>query len=178
MRFLKLVGFVLICEFAGVIGSVFTASSVTTWYTVLVKPSLNPPSWVFGPVWTTLFFLMGVSLFIVSEKKWKVSKRIFQSRKKAWNPVSERLWSGDLQKMNAVSVFLVQYILNIFWSYAFFGLESPVLGFFVIVALWISIVYVVVNFYRISRAASSLLIPYLLWVTFAAYLNYSIWMLN
>ena len=142
-------------ELAGIVGSVFTAPSITTWYTTLTKPSFNPPSWVFGPVWTTLFALMGIAAFLV----WKKG---FEHKN-----VRIALW-----------VFISQLILNTLWSIIFFGLHSPGAAFIEIIFLWLSIVTMIALFYKISKAAAYLIIPYILWVSFAAFLNYSIWILN
>ncbi|MBI5913332.1 tryptophan-rich sensory protein [Candidatus Azambacteria bacterium] len=177
-NFFKLVIAIVVSELAGVIGSVFTISAIPTWYAGLVKPALNPPAWVFSPVWTALYALIGISLYLVWKNNWEVKNRFLEVRRKAWNRWSERLWTGDLQKMNAVAIFGVQYILNIAWPYLFFGLHLPSFAFFELCALWFSIVWTVVVFYRISRPAAYLLVPYLVWVSFALYLNYSIWMLN
>ncbi len=173
-----LIFFVLLCLSAGVVGGLFTADAISTWYPTLVKPSLNPPNWIFGPVWTTLYVLMGISLFLVWRNGWKVASPILISRKNAWNKWSERLWTGDLQKQNVIAIFALQLILNALWSFLFFGLQNPGLAFFEILMLWFAILYTIINFYRFSRPAAWLLIPYLFWVTFAAYLNYSIWTLN
>ena len=155
VNWIQLIVALLVAQLAGIVGSVFTASSVSTWYLGIVKPSFNPPSWLFGPVWVTLFFLMGLALYLV------------------WN-------SGlDAPGVKAALVlFAIQWVLNILWSVFFFGLRSPFLAFIEIVLLWISIVATVAFFYRISFAAAILLVPYLLWVSFAAILNLSIWRLN
>ncbi|MEY2664829.1 MAG: hypothetical protein RIT04_637 [Candidatus Parcubacteria bacterium] len=153
--FFKLVIAVAVSQLAGLIGSIFTFSEIPTWYATLVKPELNPPSWIFGPVWTTLYVLMGIAAFLV------------------WN---KGLARTDVKK--ALSVFGIQLILNASWSIVFFSLHSPFWAFVNITALWLAIVWVMVLFYRISRPAMWLLIPYILWVSFAGYLNYSIWILN
>lgn len=177
-NFYKLVVAIIISELAGIIGSVFTASSVSTWYAALEKPALNPPAWVFGPVWTILYALIGIALFLVWKNDWRVANHVLEAVGKPWNKWSRRLWSGDWQKQNVLAIFAVQYILNILWSFIFFGLQLPGLAFFALIALWFSIVYLIVNFYRISKAAAYLLLPYLLWVSFAGYLNFAIWSLN
>ncbi len=145
---------IIICQLAGIIGSFFTVSSVSTWYVTLVKPEFNPPSWVFGPVWITLYTLMGISLYLVWKKK-------------------------DKQDVTpALLVFFAQLVLNAIWSIIFFGLQSPFYAFIIIVFLWVLIAGSMYFFYRISKTAAYLLIPYILWVSFAAVLNYFIWMLN
>ncbi|MFC2050307.1 TspO/MBR family protein [Chloroflexota bacterium] len=151
----KLVVSIVACLAAGAIGSIFTRQAIPTWYATLEKPVFNPPNWVFMPVWTLLYIMMGVAAFLV------------------WRKGLE-----DKQVRIALVVFLVQLVLNALWSVAFFGLESPVYGLIVIVALWVAILVTVLKFYRISVAASVLMWPYLLWVTFAAILNSSIWLLN
>lgn len=141
-NFGKLLLCILITEGAGIIGSVATTSSVNGWYlTDLVKPSFNPPSWVFGPVWTLLFLLMGVALYLV------------------WNKKNNLFW------------FWIQLILNTLWSFLFFGLRSPDLAFYEIVILWLTILITIVKFWKINKTASILLWPYLAWVSFALFLN-------
>lgn len=151
-KYVYLVAFIIACEMAGIIGSFFTAESVSTWYLTLEKPSFNPPSWVFAPVWTTLYALMGISAYLV-------------------------FVSGKKESRFALIVFALQLALNTLWSLAFFGLQSPLYGLIVIIALWIAIVWTIIKFYPISRNAAYLLVPYILWISFASILNYSIWAL-
>ncbi|CAG0981434.1 MAG: tryptophan-rich sensory protein [Candidatus Methanoperedens sp.] len=152
---LRLITSIVICLTAGALGSFFTTPAISTWYATLIKPSIAPPNWVFFPVWTALFIMMGISLFLV----WKKG---FQ----------------DHQVKAALSVFAIQLILNILWSAAFFGLRSPLAGLIEIVILWIVILVMILKFMRISKVAGLLLIPYILWVTFAAMINFLIWSLN
>ena len=152
---LKLVVSIVTCLGAGAIGSIFTRSAIPTWYATLEKPSFTPPNWLFAPAWTLLYILMGIAAFLV------------------WRKGLE-----NRQVRTALIVFLVQLILNALWSVVFFGLESPLYGLIVISILWIAILVTIIKFFRISRVASVLMWPYLLWVTFAAVLNSSIWLLN
>jgi len=145
----------LVCLFAGLIGSFFTIDSIATWYTTLQKPGFNPPNWVFGPVWTTLYTLMGISAYLVWMKGWDKKE------------VRVALW-----------VFILQLVLNTMWSIIFFGAKELFSAFVEIVFLWLAIVFTIFLFNRISRNAALLMVPYLLWVSFAAFLNYSIWQLN
>lgn len=177
-NFFKLIAAVAITEFAGIVGSVFTTPAIPTWYATLTKPTVNPPAWIFGPVWTALYALMGVSLYLVWKNGWKVQHHIFERKQIAWNYLSERFWRGQWQKENVVAIFGIQLLLNILWPYIFFGLHAPGAAFFEMIMLWFAIIYTIVNFYRISKLAAYLLIPYLLWVSFALYLNYAVWMLN
>jgi len=140
---------------AAILGSVFTTPAIPTWYAGLRKPDLAPPNWVFAPVWTMLYLLMGISLFLI------------------WNVGLERR-----EVRRSVVIFGVQLALNILWSYLFFGLQSTLLGLIRIVALWMMIVLTVTSFLKVSKKAALLLVPYLLWVSFASYLNYSLWILN
>jgi len=117
-------------------------------------------------------------LFLVWKNKWETTNRILESKQKWWNKWSERLWTGDLQKANVIAIFAVQYVLNILWSFVFFGLHLPGLAFFVILALWLAIFWTIIAFYRISKPAAYLLLPYIIWVGFAGYLNYLIWISN
>lgn len=175
---LKFIIAIAVSELAGVVGAVFTMPAISVWYAGLAKPELAPPDWVFGPVWTALYALIGISLYLVWKNNWEVKNRFLEGERKAWNKWSERLWTGDWRKANAIAVFAIQYILNIAWSYLFFGLRSSGFAFFALLALWLAIFWTIVAFYRISRPAAYLLLPYLIWVGFAGYLNYSIWMMN
>ncbi len=159
---LQLVASVAVSELAGIIGAVFTMPAIPTWYAGLIKPVLNPPAWIFGPVWTTLYALMGTSLFLVWRRHSNLLKNVGMSRLFKW----------------AAGMFFVQLALNTLWSIFFFGMHNPALAFLDIILLWLAILTTIILFYRISKPASYLLLPYILWVSFASYLNYSIWMLN
>lgn len=154
-NFFKLIIAIGASELAGVIGSVFTISAIPTWYAGLVKPALSPPSLVFGPVWTTLYALMGIAAFLVWKNGWEKK-----------------------EVKTTLCVFGLQLALNVIWSIIFFGLHSPGWALVDIVLLWLAIVWTMFAFYKISRLAVYLLVPYLLWVSFASYLNYLIWVLN
>jgi len=156
----KLIISLIIPQLAGGLGSYFTIGSVKDWYPVLIKPALNPPAWIFGPVWTTLFLLMGYALYLV------------------WSSYTEA--SEDKKKVIkiALALFGIQMVLNALWSIIFFGLRSPGGALFEIIFLWLAIVATIIAFAKISRPGAWLLIPYILWVSFAGYLNYSIWILN
>ena len=139
----------------GGLSGIATARGVQEWYPTLAKPPFNPPSWVFGPVWTLLYLMMGVAAFLVWQRGWK-----------------------DEAVKIALAVFLLQLLLNGLWSILFFGMQSPGLAFFEIIVLWIAIGVTLVLFWRLVPLAGLLLVPYLAWVSFAAVLNGSIWMLN
>ncbi|MFA6446768.1 MAG: TspO/MBR family protein [Patescibacteria group bacterium] len=151
---LALVIWLIIPQLFALIGAYFTTPAISGWYATLIKSPLNPPSWVFAPVWTVLFLLMGIAAFLV----WK---------------------KGDHRKVIlALTIFGLQLVLNTLWSIIFFGMHSPGAALVEIVILWIAILATVITFYRVSKPASYLLLPYLLWVSFAAVLNFSIWNLN
>lgn len=156
MRYVfKLIISIVACQCAGLIGSAFTTPAIPTWYAALEKPLFMPPNWLFAPVWITLYLLMGISASIV------------------W-----RRGLSDRRIRTALIAFLVQLVLNVLWSVVFFGLESPLYGIVVIVVLWIAIMVTIVKFFRVSTLAGALLLPYIGWVTFAATLNVSIFILN
>ena len=138
----------------GAIAGMFTAQAVPEWYVTLNRPSFNPPNWLFGPVWTTLYLLMGISLFLI----WKQR----QAKNATWQFLS----------------FLLQLILNFAWSFIFFYFNMIGLALIEIILLWISIVIMLVLFYKIKPMAAYINIPYLLWVTFATVLNASYYFLN
>jgi len=177
-NWIKLVVSLVIPLVAGWIGSLYIMPSIGTWYATLAKPALNPPSWIFAPVWTLLYILMGIALFIVWKKDWQVKSELLADCDKSWNPWTRAFWSGDWQKQNIIAIFAVQLVLNVLWSYIFFGLHQPGVAFFELIVLWISILYLIINFYRVSKTVAWLLLPYILWVTFAGYLNWAIWMGN
>ena len=154
-NFLKLVLSILICQLAGITGALFTAGSVSGWYATLIKPSFNPPDSVFAPVWTVLYLLMGISMFLI----WKEGLRNKEVR-------------------NAFILFIVQLVFNTLWTIIFFGARSITGGFVIIVILWILILICIFRFLRISKTAGMLLIPYFFWVAFAAVLNCYIMILN
>jgi len=151
---LKLVASILLCQLAGFLGSLFTTPSIPTWYGILKKPFFTPPNWIFSPVWISLYVLMGISLFMVWRRNDHPEFKI------------------------ALIFFFIQLILNILWSISFFGLRSPFLGLIDIVLLWIAILLTIRHFLRVSKAAGLLLFPYIIWVSFAAILNFSLWVLN
>jgi len=151
----KLVVCVVVCEAAGVIGALTTDTGRSAWYQGLIKPSFNPPGWVFGPVWTTLYLLMGIAAFLV------------------WREGASRAGVGW-----ALVLFAGQLALNAVWTPVFFGLHSMGGALAIILLMWGAIVATIVAFWPISHAAAMLLIPYLLWVSFATVLNASFWMLN
>ncbi len=155
VKILKLIASILICQGVGSIGALFTSPAISTWYTTIQKPSFNPPNWIFAPVWTLLFLMMGISLYFVWSKGWE-----------------------DKKIKIAVFIFSAQIALNIFWSLLFFGLQSPFYAFIEIIILWLAILLTIISFYKISKIATYLLLPYILWVSFAAVLNFSILILN
>ncbi|MBI2613185.1 MAG: tryptophan-rich sensory protein [Candidatus Levybacteria bacterium] len=152
---LKLIFSIAICQSAGLIGSVFTISSIESWYSFLNQPSFRPPNWLFGPVWTILYTLMGISLY--------------------W------IWTKGTKKKevrDALKLFAVHLVFNATWSIVFFGMHNIPLSLINIVILWIFIVITMAKFYKIDKKASLILLPYLAWVSFAAILNYNIFLLN
>ncbi len=155
MNILQLVLAIVITEGAGALGSIFTARNIRGWYKTLNRPRLNPPNWVFAPVWTILYLLMAVAAWLV--------------------------WQRGIASPGvviALIVFLIQLVLNVLWSAIFFGWHNPAAAFAEIIFLWLSIILTIFEFSKISPAAAWLMVPYIIWVTFAAYLNFSIWRLN
>lgn len=146
-----------VCEMAGIVGSLFTFPAIGTWYATLTKPAIAPPNWIFGPVWTSLYALMGISLALVWQKK---SAKIKKERERG------------------IRLFFLQLGLNVLWSLVFFGLHNPQLALVEIVLLWVAVAATLKVFASISRPAAYLLVPYLAWISFAGYLNYQLWVLN
>lgn len=154
-NFLKLVTSIALPNLVGGIGALFTISAVSSWYVTLTKPFFSPPNWIFGPVWTTLYVMMGISLYLV--------------------------WKQGLENRHirsAFVLFIVHLFVNGAWSILFFGFQEPFLAFIDIIILLGMIMVLIFKFWPINKIASILLLPYLLWVSFATLLNYSIWQLN
>lgn len=150
---LKLIISLAIPQLVGGLGAIFTAPAVRGWYQTLDKPSWNPPNWLFGPAWTILYVLMGIACFLI----WK---------------------SNSPHKKSLLTIYGLQLFMNGIWSPAFFGLQNPLLGLLIIIPLWALILACILQFRKASEAASNLMIPYLLWVTFATSLNAAIWWMN
>lgn len=149
------IAWIVISFLPGTIGQLFTYPNIATWYAGLNKPFFTPPNWLFGPAWTTLYVLMGVSAYLVWKKGWQNS-----------------------EVKVALSVFIVQLFLNGLWSLIFFGWHLTLVAFIEILILWGFILLTIMKFYPLSSAAGLLLVPYLLWVTFASALNFGVWWLN
>ena len=152
---LKLIIAIAIPVAVGAISGFFTATGVESWYQTINKPSWNPPGWIFAPVWTTLYIMMGVALFLV----WKSD-------------------SSDILKKTAITLFTIQLVLNFFWSFIFFDQHQIGWALVEIIAMWIFILLTIFAFGNISKLAAWLLVPYISWVSFATILNYTIWKLN
>jgi translocator protein len=154
-KVLRFIISIIICQSAGIFGSLFTFEAVPDWYITLEKPFFAPPNWIFGPVWIILYFLMGVSLYIV--------------------------WKDELKSKTRnvfFVVFAIQLILNALWSLLFFGLKSPLLGLIDILILDVMLVVTIFYAKRVSKYAAMLLIPYMVWIIIASVLNYAIMVLN
>lgn len=154
-RYLSVLGFIGISQLAGIIGSIFTINSIESWYMTLNKPPLTPPNWLFGPVWLTLYTIMGIAAYLVWKKK-----------------------DEDKRADFGVKLFFSHLLLNAIWSILFFGLRLAAVALVDIVVVWVMIVWMIKVFWPIDRRASYLLIPYLTWVTLATYLNWGVWRLN
>lgn len=139
----------------GATAGFFTVTGVESWYQTIQKPSWNPPSWVFGPVWTTLYIMMGIALFLI----WKSG-------------------ANDSLKRTAIGLFAVQLVLNFFWSFIFFDQQQPGWALAEIIVMWFAILITIFAFAKVNKTAAWLLVPYISWVSFATILNYTIWKLN
>ena len=151
---LVLLGFIGLCLAVGTLSAAVTAPAITSWYPTLVKPSFNPPNWIFGPVWTTLYVLMAIAAWLVWRR------------------------AGFAAARTALFLFIVQIVLNSLWSLLFFGLHRIDLALADVVLLLVAIVATALAFRRHSAMAALLLVPYLAWVSFATALNFAIWRLN
>lgn len=149
----KLIVSILLPLIIGVISGYYTASNIQSWYITLIKPSFNPPNYLFGPVWTTLYIIMGISFYMI------------------WS-------STKINKNKLIGIYLFQLILNFLWSFIFFKYHAIGIAAVEIVVLWLSILTMIIMFYKNNKWAALINIPYLLWVSFASVLNISIYLLN
>jgi len=154
LRWIALPVFILVCLAAAGLGAAATTPEIEGWYRTIAKPAWNPPSWVFGPVWTTLYVMMGIAAWVVWQQ------------------------AGLVKRGGPLALFAVQLVLNVAWSWIFFGLHQPGWAFAEIIVLWLAIAATMAAFFYYSQAAGWLLTPYLAWVSFAAVLNFTIWQLN
>lgn len=155
MKYFRLIFSIVVIQLVGILGSVFTSSAIAGWYNTIQKPSWTPPGWFIGSVWTVLYLLMAIALFLI----WQKAKEDKGAKKAFW-------------------FFWVHLIFNATWSPVFFGLQSPGLALINIAVLWVLIVILAVWFFRVRKLAGYLIWPYLLWVSFASVLNFLIWRLN
>ena len=155
-KFSRIAIVVTICLAVGYLSGMVTRASITTWYPTLVKPSFNPPNWIFAPVWTSLYVMMGVAAGLI------------------WNQITTQ----KAAVTKALQFFTIQLVLNALWSYLFFGLHNLMLATIEVVLLWLMIFETYSQFAKINKTASYLLLPYLAWVSFASVLTASIWWLN
>jgi benzodiazapine receptor len=155
VEIVKLVISLILCQLAGIMGSISTKPAISSWYVALKKPFFTPPAWVFTPVWIVLYILMGFAAFLIWRAGWQ-----------------------QRQTQSALILFGIQLILNALWPFMFFGLRSPLAGFIEISILSVAVLLTIQSFLRTSRIAGLLLIPYFLWVALASGLNLSIWVLN
>lgn len=151
----KFIVAILLCESVGIISGLLSSANNNLWFDALNKPTWNPPAYLFAPVWTTLYFLMGISLGLI----WKDN-------------------APELNKRNAYYLFAVQLFLNFWWSIIFFKFHSPAFALLNIIAMTVVILLTIISFSKFSKLAAWLLVPYIAWVSFATFLNYSIWILN
>ncbi len=153
---IRLLACIIFCLLIGGLGGAATSGEIGTWYITIKKPDWNPPNWLFAPVWTTLYALIGVALYLV------------------WNDKSV----NPVQKKIAIIAFMIQLFLNFLWSFVFFKWHEIGLALLEIIVLWLAIVINIVLFYKIRKLAAWILLPYLAWVSFASFLTFTIWQLN
>ncbi len=150
---MKLIISLILPQLSGFIGSYFTINAIPTWYVYLNKPSFSPPNWLFGPVWLILYLMMGIAVYLNWIKNTKQAK---------FN----------------VRLFFIHLFFNLIWTPVFFGLKDTLFALYIIIMIWIFIIAMIINFRKVNKISSLLLIPYLFWVSFATLLNYFIWRLN
>lgn len=158
---IKLIACIALCQSAGFLGTFFTLSAIPNWYLYLEKPFFSPPNWIFGPVWTTLYTMMGISLYL------------------NWIKLSDKKFTKQYSYIRlSIAIFLIHLIFNTAWSIIFFGMKDIFSALIVIIIIWGFIVWMIKRFYQTDKWASWLLVPYLAWVSFATLLNLNLWLLN
>ena len=146
---------ILIPQVIGNLGAIYTIPNINTWYAALTKPAFNTPNFIFGPVWFTLYTLMGIAIFLIWRSK------------------------GSRQEhREANQIFIMQLVLNLGWSVVFFGMQEIFWALIIILILLAAVITNIIYFYRLNQAAAWLLVPYLMWGSFATVLNFAIWQLN
>ncbi len=151
---LKLIVSIVLILGIGSLGAVFTTSEIPTWYAGLQKPSFNPPNYLFGPVWSVLYLLMGISFYLI------------------WEQPAASI------KSTAITLFIIQFALNFCWSIIFFKYHQLGWALVEIIAMWLFILLTIVWFAKLNKTAAWLLVPYISWVSFATLLNFALWRLN
>lgn len=158
INWIKLIIALILPQLAGLIGSLATAQALSTWYVSLNRPNFAPPNWLFAPVWILLFILMGIAFYLIWAKTVKKEEKKLQDR--------------------AIRLFLIQLVFNTLWSIIFFGQQLLFLAFLEIIMLWILILLTILQFKKLNQLSAYLMIPYLLWVSFAGILNLAFALLN
>lgn len=154
----KIIIAVFVCLVLGGLSGIATVSEIKNWYLQLNKPSFNPPNWLFGPAWSTLYTFMGIAFALIWDRLEKANTKVFSS--------------------NAIRFFLIQFVLNLLWSSIFFSMHLIAFALIEMLVLWVFILLTILHFYRINKLAGIILIPYILWVSFATLLTASILYLN
>jgi len=154
INWLLLIGLILLINILGSIGAIWTSTGSGTWFEKLKKPSFNPPNWIFGPVWTLLFTLMGIALYFVITSQ------------------------NSQVRTLAIIFFAIQMVLNMLWTFLFFKMQNPFAAFIEIIILLVAILITAFYFYKTNKISGYLLIPYILWTGFASILNYNLWKMN
>ncbi len=158
INWIKLIIALILPQLAGLIGSLATAQAISTWYVSLNRPNFAPPNWLFAPVWILLFILMGIAFYLIWAKTVKKEEKKLQDR--------------------AIRLFLIQLVFNTLWSIIFFGQQLLFLAFLEIIMLWLLILLTILQFKKLNQLSAYLMIPYLLWVSFAGILNLAFALLN
>lgn len=157
LNYKRLVISLITPQLAGLFGVLFTSSAIPTWYETLNKPIFSPPNWLFGPVWTTLYLLMGISVYLIWQQLEKDKDRFVE---------------------RSLCIFWIHLVFNALWSVIFFGLKDVGMAFVFIAIIWAMILWMIIRFWNLDKRSSLLLTPYFLWVSFASVLNFSILILN
>jgi benzodiazapine receptor len=160
MNYKRLIVSLALPQIAGLAGSFFTVSAIPSWYALLQKPVFSPPNWIFGPVWTVLYIMMGISVYLI------------------WSAYAKAPADSNEKEKRALTLFWIHLFFNAIWSPIFFGLQHLFFALIVIGIIWLLIVTLMCLFWKINKVATYLLIPYLAWVSFASALNYQLWLLN
>lgn len=177
-KYLTIATFIIIPGIGGGLGGIVTSSQIKPWYEKIERPTWTPPNWVFGPVWTTLYLLLGISSYLIYKSDQEIATQEIETQNTEESHCTSFGPKKETDRKDSLILFAVNIFLNWIWTPIFFGLHQVAVAFFVIIALDAVVLYMMMLFFRIKKIAGFMIIPYMTWLTLATCLNISVWSLN